>query len=456
MNTTQIDPTELAKKMKDMEERASDLLSKARTKLIMGKTPELVFFSTLVMSMKMKVAWWMPTAAVDGKHLFYNPSFILQTFKENPGAVLGLLVHEAMHVALKHVGKVTRLGSIEERERANIATDCAINPIVLENKLELPSDGCMPEKFKMPRNLSAEEYYILLRDNNQGGGGGNKQSQSQGGGQSGQGQGGGSQGQGASGGKAQKGELPDGVIVIVGPGDPQVSDPGKSGAVMPAGDGSEQAAKEADTDSEILINQANTLARQRGNLPGNLSRIVDDAQKAKTNWRELLRQFLTAKAKDDYCWRRPNRRFVHRGVYLPSLHSEHLGEILIVVDTSGSISPREISVFMGEVAAILECQPVKMVVAYHHAHAYKLDRWEPKDGEYKPEGLVSGGTSHQWLTPDWLAENEVDPVCIVCLTDLETAFPEHEPGPPVFWAIINEREMSPPWGLGIKVEIEKA
>lgn len=154
------------------------------------------------------------------------------------------------------------------------------------------------------------------------------------------------------------------------------------------------------------------------------------------------------------CWSRPNRRFISQGIYLPSLYSEKLGEILVVIDTSGSISEFQIRKFMAEVTAIIDCHPVKMTVAYHHTYAYRIDHWEPNDGPYKVANIISGGTSHQWLTQEWLDKRNCNPVCMICLTDLETAFPE-EPSFPTFWGVIGNERIKAPFGWTVNIDISE-
>ncbi len=75
---------------------------------------------------------------------------------------------------------------------------------------------------------------------------------------------------------------------------------------------------------------------------------------------------------------RPNRRFISSNLYLPSMYSEGLGDVVIVIDTSGSISDTELIDFQSEVNCILEdTQPEKVYVLYCDTQVHK------KYGEYK-------------------------------------------------------------------------
>jgi predicted metal-dependent peptidase len=56
----------------------------------------------------------------------------------------------------------------------------------------------------------------------------------------------------------------------------------------------------------------------------------------KLDWRNMMKQFMVSTAKSDMRWFPSNRRFVHRGLYLPSNMSDSLGDVVVVVDNSGS------------------------------------------------------------------------------------------------------------------------
>ena len=85
----------------------------------------------------------------------------------------------------------------------------------------------------------------------------------------------------------------------------------------------------------------------------------------KVDWRDVLRRYLSAAAKSDYAWTPPNRRYIARGLYLPSLRSETLGPVVVAVDTSGSIDDATLAAFSAETTAILdEAAPEAIHVVY--------------------------------------------------------------------------------------------
>ena len=104
---------------------------------------------------------------------------------------------------------------------------------------------------------------------------------------------------------------------------------------------------------QIAVEQAETVAKVAGKLPGGAVRALEAAQAAKVDWRELLRRAWSDTIPSDYSWTRPNRRHVWSGLYLPGITSEGVGEIAIAVDCSGSVSVRQLGLFEAEVRSIV-------------------------------------------------------------------------------------------------------
>lgn len=99
----------------------------------------------------------VPTACVmfrDFKiNMFFNKDFI---DKLNDDELLGLILHETLHLSLYHnVRNKNKNGQLW-----NIACDLEVNSIINSLGFKLPEGGLMPQKdFKLPARLSAENYY---------------------------------------------------------------------------------------------------------------------------------------------------------------------------------------------------------------------------------------------------------------------------------------------------------
>jgi Uncharacterized protein conserved in bacteria len=98
-------------------------------------------------------------------------------------------------------------------------------------------------------------------------------------------------------------------------------------------------------------------------------RSFDELLTPQVDWREVLREFIqtTCAGKDYSTWKKPNRRFMGAGYYMPSGISEQIGEIVVAIDTSGSIGDRELNVMLSEVKEIADTV---------HPEAVRLLYWD--------------------------------------------------------------------------------
>ena len=127
---------------------------------------------------------------------------------------------------------------------------------------------------------------------------------------------------------------------------------------------------------------------------------------------------MTHFVKDGVSWKRPNRRFMARGMYLPGYdYLPKMGEIVIGVDTSGSIGQRELNEFNAHINRILEtCGPEKVHVVYCDARVNHVDEYEPDDFPVTLSPHGGGGTSFEPVF-NWIDEHGLEPECVVYLTD---------------------------------------
>ena len=385
------------------EEHAARAVAAARARLVLGRDAKSAFFATLALRLVPKVDWMLATIATDGKALAYNPAFICGLSSDE---LLGVCVHEVMHLALQHH---CRRGAREPR-RFNEAADLATNPLLRSAGFVLPAGRLMPGEGSyahLPVGLSAEAYYELLsRDN-------------------------------ASSPDPEQGHDGD-------------ADPGGCGSVREPGGGSPAEMAEQDALWKVAVAQAEQAAKARGELPAGLARSVEDVFHPPTDWREVLREFLRASARNDYSWSRPNRRFIGQGLYLPGLQSEALGEVLVAVDTSGSIGAKELAVFGAELEALLGSYDCSATIVYHDARIQKVEDWTPSDGPLVLRPVGGGGTDHACVF-DWLEAEGRQPALAVCLTDLDTSFPSVAPDVPVLWAVVGANTSPPPFGQVVHV-----
>lgn len=380
-------------------------IERARSQLVLGHP----FFAALALRLKVAENPAIETCSVDGVTLSYNPTWV----DDLPFAQLvGVTAHEVMHCALGH--HIRRGG--RDMKRWNKACDYAVNPLILEAGLQLPPDALIDSAFA---GMSAEQIYRQLSDDEQQGGGGGQ------GQQSGQGD--------------QDGE---------GEPQPGAGDTGGCGGVedMPGehGEASEAEREDAKREWEIATLQAANLAKAAGNLPGLAKRLAADIKKPKVDWREATRNFITTTAKLDYSWTRPNRRHIAGGLYLPSLHSDRVGDLVLAIDVSGSIDQEMLAQFVAELnAAVEEVQPERVHVVYCDTGIQGHETFESDEFPIRVEAPGGGGTAFSPVW-DWIEEQGIEPAGVIYYTDLDcygNRFGD-DPGYPVLWAS-TEKEYAP-------------
>ena len=209
-------------------------------------------------------------------------------------------------------------------------------------------------------------------------------------------------------------------------GDPDLPRPSGIGTASPA-----DLARQAE-DWLIATAQAEATAKAMGVGAGDAARAIRRQVAPRIDWRDVLRRYLSAAAKSDYAWTPPNRRYIARGLYLPSLRSETLGPVVIGVDTSGSIDDETLAGFAAEITAILdEAAPEAIHVVYCDEAVAGTETYAPSDEVHlTPHG--GGGTAFRPVF-DWIDQSGIQPVCVVYLTDLCGSDFGPAPDYPVLW-----------------------
>lgn len=374
---------------------ANEKIIKARTGMVLDQP----FFASLALRLRVKVDESCETMWTDGRDLGFNPKFV-DTLPLDQ--VKGLLAHEVMHLACAHQ---TRRGA-RDPKKWNMAGDYAINQILVDSKMALPEGRLLDPAFV---GMSADEIYGRIPDPPPGDGNG-------------------------PGGRGQ--------------------DPGGCGEIRDAKGPDGNALTPSETAQEeqnwkIAVAQAATQAKAMGEMPGGLSRLVGELLAPKVNWREVLRRFIDQAARNDYTWTRPNRRYLHAGLYLPALYSEELPPIVIAVDTSGSIDEEMLDQFASEMSSILGEYKTSCNVLYCDTEIEGVESFTSSDLPLKLHPKGGGGTDFRPPFA-WVEKQGVTPACLIYLTDMCChSFPE-PPGYPVLWAKTEDYGKAP---FGEEVQI---
>jgi predicted metal-dependent peptidase len=228
-------------------------------------------------------------------------------------------------------------------------------------------------------------------------------------------------------------------------------DPGACGEVLDnVGDVAEQ--QERDVQWDTIRRQAASLAKAAGTLPGYVSRDIERANNPPRDWRDELREFAEQGALRIETWNRPNRRFIHSRLVLPSTQKDGVNKAVFIIDTSGSCDDIALACVNDEAQQLLDDGIVdQVVVLYGDTRLTREDEYSTGDEiEFDPKG--GGGTDMEPMFTH-VAEMHDDASLIVCFTDLEFYKScGEEPHCPVLFAVHGypqnvERLMkTAPWG----------
>jgi predicted metal-dependent peptidase len=385
---------------------ASELFAKARAALLVGAP----FWGVLSLRLAPVEDASITTMQTDGVSIRFNPDFVASLSRS---LLRSTIAHETMHCAALHH---TRRGHRDLR-RWNIACDYAINPLLVEAGFELPEGMLLDPVYA---GLSAEDIYARLPQD--AGDIGDEP---------------GGDDPGGMGGVTDPPPGSDNAGHIAPPGQP--NQPGQRGASPPS------AAEFARQEETWLIAtaQAEATAKAMGIGAGDIARAICAQVAPQVDWRDVLRRYLSAAAKSDYAWTPPNRRYIARGLFLPSLRSETLGPVVIAVDTSGSIDDATLAAFSAEITAIMDdAAPAAIHVVYCDDTIAGTETYEAGDViGLAPHG--GGGTAFRPVF-DWIARSDIQPVCAIYLTDLDGDDFGPEPDYPVLW--VSTGKTSAPFG----------
>lgn len=412
-----------------MDTRLYERISKQRTALVLDHP----FIGALALRLKVVEDPSCETFWTDSESLGYNPVYAADL---NDLQVRGVLAHEVWHVANGHCWRQ----GYREHKGWNEACDYAVNPIVLDAGLQLPPGGLVDPRFK---GRSAEEIYGVRQNEA-------RQKAKQGAGKQGDGQSGKADGNQPSAGSG-------------GPGSPQPANGGNTPAASPTPDagpacgevrqyaGPDKAAKEAEW--KVAVLQAAKAAQASGKLGGALQAAVEQAVASVVDWRALLHRFAQEAAPTDYTWAQPNRRYLHAGLYLPSLNEPAVGDAVFVRDASGSVWDATQAQFAAEIESMFDAvRPRRLVVMDCDTRVTQVQVFER--GEPVDLAPLKGGGGTSFVDPfRRILVEGIDPAFLVYLTDMDGAFPKEAPPYPVLWASTTplKRARRAPFGEMVEV-----
>jgi predicted metal-dependent peptidase len=410
------------------------------------KHPETAFYSGVMLMGKSEVVdSGCPTAYTDGVNKVYGRAF-LKRIATAPKR-RGLVLHENLHVGLKHLTH-GKLMFEENSKMANLAADFVVNDIIenikgyitgtQERIVELPDGAVYDPMF---HNWSMREVYNYLKkhakpkpkpqkggkpcDNPTNPDDGDNEPQS-GGGQN----------------NEQEWES-----VEVNGKTYDLSDSDEHGFDL--SEMTHEQAKEINDAIDKALREGGILA---GRMGAKLPKTITDLLEPKIDWRDALREFVTSsiKGKDEFTWRKMNKRQMANDIYLPSMENDTIGEVVVAIDTSGSIGSAEITEFATELVSICDItQPDKVRVLWwdtevHGEQVFLPSQYSNIAGLLKPLG---GGGTMVTCVNDYINKERIEADCVIVFTD---GYVEGDIqwtiSSPSLWMITRNKDFEPPVG----------
>ena len=382
---------------------AEQRLWKATTDII-GK-PEFVALAGVLMVGSKKIVDGLPTACTNGRDEAYGREFVESL---SDAEFRFLVLHECYHKMYRHLTTWKNLHDIDP-QRANKACDYVINLKLVESNagkeqwIRMPDGGLVDSKFT---NMDSGQVFKLLSAESEGGKGGGT-------------------------------------------------------GINPFDEHDWDGAQEmTEAEAQDLAKQIDEAIRQGSIMAGKVGsggdRIFGDLLQTKQDWRELLRDFVstTCAGKDYSTWKKPNRKYIGMDILMPSSVSETMGEIVVAIDTSGSIGTDELNSFLTEIVGICDqVKPSKVRIIYWDTgvcseEVYLEHEYANLPLSTKPKG---GGGTDVACVPLYMNEHSIKPEAVVVLTDGYLGGSWGQWSVPVIWCILNNRSAQADVGTTIHI-----
>ncbi|MCX5977320.1 MAG: VWA-like domain-containing protein [Coprothermobacterota bacterium] len=400
-------------------------ITRARIHLVMNNP----FYGTLALYLNLREGS-VPTMGTDGKNLFYDPTFVASIYRNGQGLneLIGAVAHEILHNALLHLWR----GQARHPTIWNMAADFANNAILLESGFKLPQGHLYEKDYD---GMTAEEIYTKIIQNLQS----NQLS--------------------AQGNSEESSNQSD--------GDPSDNDhQNQDGQTNKSQDAREQTwgehspwkdAGKRETDKlsnewRDRVVQAAESAKKRGKCPGAIERLISNLLYPKLDWRKALASFIRP-SKCDFTWSPPDRRYLndlYDYLVLPDFNDESVENIVIAVDTSGSIAQEELDQFMSEVNAIMSSySQFRGHLVFCDADIQSWTEIERDTVLPIPKG--GGGTDFRSVFLE-VEKRGLEPSALVFISDGYGDYPDKPPSYPVLW-VLTTKNCAVPWGASVEITI---
>ena len=270
-------------------------LEVAKSKLML----EHPYFGALASALKFKKNDNIEAFMCEGDTYQYNDTYLEGL---SSSELSFTLANAAMHQALYH--------DTRQSKRMDwmwyLATDYAINAILVENGLALPDRVNYDARFE---GQYAEAIYETLR-----------------------------------------GEILDDEVRDEEESEEGADSPKEQQALEQVTQEEQAKAQEA---YERFLEQVEKKLQKQGELPKGLERVLTQLPPARISWRDELYRYVNTHAKSDYRFFPPNMKYLYLGFALPAVYGEEL-HIAVAIDTSASVDRLLLEQFLAELSEIMQ------------------------------------------------------------------------------------------------------
>lgn len=422
-------------------------LEKAFKKLLV-KEP---FYGIFALSLSKEENRCIPTMCVSpdgvGVKLKFNPDF-WNSYPDDQQ--IALLKHELSHICLKHI---FLQDSFPDKELFNISADIEVNSYI-DN---LPPDCQTAELYNLEKGKGTKYYYEQLRQQQQ------QQAQAQNpnkpcnGGKGGNSDNDNSQNNGSPSSDPNNSNNPNTTPNNSNaPSDPSAPTNTPHSKALDSHDSWKEFSQMSETKQQLIGNTidnilkdtADQVEKSRGTIPSELQGLIEKLRKKKPqvfNWRQYFRRLLGTIYDIDIksTRRRPSRRFDGSS----GIKHKKKVSILVAIDTSGSVSVKELKEFLNEIDYIHKAG-ARVTILQCDAAIHSIKEYNPKD-----DIIITGRGGTDFNPPvNYFIKHKKDYVSLVFFTDGEAPLPRQKISS-MIWIISSDGTMQD--FPGKKIQIPK-
>jgi len=393
-------------------------LGKAKARLLLTSP----YFGTLASRLTLDTSDEIPGFLSNGLKLEYNPDYV-GTLDDSECEFM--LANGAMHAALVH----------ERRQNGRmswlwqLATDHAINAMLVQNGFALPPQVNYDPRFE---GMYAEAIYAQLKDEIK-----NEEYSDD----------------------KVNGETRESALGY------ESNDTGFNENNQRKRDGLKNAEGDRDPDKkrpqmeventvdESLFEHFEKAVREmmekQGDTPLGLERFFIPTTEARIDWRSELSHALNRHLQSDYRLLPPSKKLLYNHIYLPSSTSETL-DLVIAVDSSGSVDEALLGRFIAEVESLLETfTDYRIELLVCDARVQSHHQFYP--GEPVTFDLKGGGGTDFRPVFDWIDRNTPMAPLLLYFTDCAGRYPDAAPFIDTVW-ITPATDQTAPFGQIITID----